>query len=154
MPAIFRTALLCLLVVATPAGAASFENASRLVVAMGLQTQIDDAIAQTTAELRQATAAAGMPAQKAQQLIEEVEAEMRRSSPVLIADFTRIYAERFSDAEINDLVAFYRSPTGRRLVEIQTELTNAQLAAVQNWLNDVMTRAVQKIEGRDVSPTV
>ena len=44
-----------------------------------------------------------------------------------------IYDQRFSPAELRDLLAFYQSPLGRRLLEVQPDLTRDAMMAGQKW---------------------
>jgi hypothetical protein len=44
-----------------------------------------------------------------------------------------IYDQRFSPAELRDLLAFYQSPLGQRLLEVQPDLTRDAMLAGQKW---------------------
>jgi len=44
-------------------------------------------------------------------------------------DYARVYAQRFSEAELRELAAFYRTPIGRRFAEESVEV-GAELAAI------------------------
>jgi hypothetical protein len=44
-----------------------------------------------------------------------------------------IYDQRFSPAELRDLLAFYQSPLGLRLLEVQPDLTRDAMMAGQRW---------------------
>lgn len=44
-----------------------------------------------------------------------------------------IYDQRFSSTELRDLLAFYRSPLGQRLLEVQPDLTRDAMLAGQQW---------------------
>ena len=44
-----------------------------------------------------------------------------------------IYDQRFSPAEVRDLLAFYQSPLGQRLPEVQPDLTRDAMMAGQRW---------------------
>jgi hypothetical protein len=43
--------------------------------------------------------------------------------------FIRIYAKHFSERELADLVAFYGSPTGRKMIEVMPQLMNDGMQA-------------------------
>lgn len=55
------------------------------------------------------------------------------------ADFARVYAERFSESELRELAAFYRTPIGRRLAE-----ENAGIGVELSLIN---TRIVEANQG-------
>lgn len=44
-----------------------------------------------------------------------------------------IYSHHFSAAELRDLLAFYRTPLGQRLLEAQPDLTREAILAGQQW---------------------
>lgn len=68
----------------------------------------------------------------------------------MIAEMTRDYAERFSEAELNALVAFYETPMGRSIARKQLEAGVAQGAAMQQfevaYLTDLMTKFCAQFE--------
>ena len=62
-------------------------------------------------------------------------------------EFVELYVATFSEREIADLIAFYETPTGRKLVKIQPELMQkgaalgAELGAQHSAELDAMIRA-------------
>jgi uncharacterized protein len=44
-----------------------------------------------------------------------------------------VYEKHFTPAEINDLLAFYRTPTGRKAISVMPAVMNESIAAGQNW---------------------
>lgn len=65
----------------------------------------------------------------------EPEAEMQKQRMVDIA--AKIYAKRLSEAELKDVVAFFRSPSGKRYVETQPQVLDDLVGAMQDWSQDV-----------------
>lgn len=63
------------------------------------------------------------------------ESEMQKQRMVDIA--ARIYAQRLSEAELKDIVAFFRSPAGKRYVETQPQLLDELVGAMQDWTQEV-----------------
>ena len=49
----------------------------------------------------------------------------------------KIYAKRLSEAELKDVVAFFRSPSGKRYVETQPQVLDDLVGAMQDWSQDV-----------------
>ncbi|GLK85962.1 DUF2059 domain-containing protein [Ancylobacter defluvii] len=70
------------------------------------------------------------------------EFETRKSE--ITAILARTYAAQFSEAELGELLAFYRSPTGRKLVEQRQELLDEGLKGIQAW----SAKFAQEVEGR------
>lgn len=145
-PSILAAVAAAFVFCAAPAGAASIEAAGRLAVALDIKGQLDRAIESALAQARSEGAAAGVPAAKLETIIATIREEMVAAAPDLIAEVTRIYAEKFTDGEIKDLIAFYETPTGKKLVAIQQELEIRQLEATERWIQGVMARAQQRLQ--------
>ncbi|MBS9478126.1 DUF2059 domain-containing protein [Ancylobacter radicis] len=65
----------------------------------------------------------------AKQLVPEY--EKRRSEIVQI--LARTYAQQFSEAELSELLTFYRSAVGKKLVERRQQLLDDGLRGIQSW---------------------
>ncbi|KQP38408.1 hypothetical protein ASF49_05260 [Methylobacterium sp. Leaf104] len=65
----------------------------------------------------------------------EPEMEMQKQSMIDIA--ARIYASRLSEAELNEIATFFRSPAGKRYVETQPQVLDEMVQAMQTWTQDV-----------------
>ena len=76
----------------------------------------------------------------AKTLVPEFEARKSEITAIL----ARTYAAQFSEAELGELLAFYRSPTGRKLVEQRQELLDEGLKGIQAW----SAKFAQEVEGR------
>ncbi|MCB4767954.1 DUF2059 domain-containing protein [Ancylobacter sp. Lp-2] len=65
----------------------------------------------------------------AKSLVPEYEARKAEITAIL----ARTYAAQFTEAELGELLAFYRSPTGRKLVAQRQELLDEGLKGIQTW---------------------
>lgn len=81
-----------------------------------------------------------------------VREEFAARMPVILEESAKIYARRFSEAEMADMIAFYKSPTGKRVVAEMPALMQecTQLSAdlssriVQRFAQYVHERAVKE----------
>ncbi|MEK7264563.1 MAG: DUF2059 domain-containing protein [Pseudomonadota bacterium] len=131
----------------TVAQAATYENASRLAAVMGLANEIDRAIGDAVSAVRSQLVQQGAPAQKIDAFIAAFRDELDAGAPQLLTELTHSYADRFSDAEILELIRFYETPAGRKLVDVQHELAVAQTQAVSRWVNAAAQNASNKVSG-------
>lgn len=82
---------------------------------------------------------AALPAQRAAtpQLPDEFwtrfDARIEKDAPQLADSIAVVYARRFTLPELGDMLAFYRSPGGRRLRELQPALVTESSAMGQRW---------------------
>ena len=60
-------------------------------------------------------------------------------------DFIRVYADAFTEQELRDLAAFYRTPLGRRVVETLPEITAASQRIAMERMQSVMPQLMQAI---------
>ncbi|HEU4699419.1 MAG TPA: DUF2059 domain-containing protein [Gemmatimonadales bacterium] len=63
----------------------------------------------------------------------EFSTRMRRDLPQFVETLVPIYATRFSRQELEQLVAFYRSPLGRHLTEVSGAIKVEMMQAGYRW---------------------
>src|SRR5262245_4695667 len=74
----------------------------------------------------------------------------------IIDEIARLYAQRFTEAEMKEVIAFYKSPVGKKFVTEEPVVIDQGLARTQAWTNklsdDVLTgfRAEMKKKGHDL----
>jgi len=82
------------------------------------------------------------------------EFEPRRAE--LLNEVARAYAERFTEQELRELIAFYKSPLGQKVVTEEPRALDAGMARAQNWANNFSEvvisrmRAEMKKRGHDL----
>jgi len=83
-------------------------------------------------------------------------AELTPRVSELINDGAKLYASRFTEQELKDALAFYKSPLGRKIVAQEPLIFDDSLRRVQQWANqlseEVMSRmrAEMKKKGHDL----
>jgi hypothetical protein len=63
-----------------------------------------------------------------------------------------IYAKHFSHDEIKQLIAFYESPIGRRLIAEQPGIATESMAVGQQWGQKLAARMMQKLREKGYLP--
>jgi hypothetical protein len=58
----------------------------------------------------------------------------------------RIYAEKFTEAELKDIVAFYESPTGKKFVGSTADIGKQTMGKLQEWSGKVNQDAVDRLK--------
>ena len=71
------------------------------------------------------------------EVLKSLEPEMTMQKNRLIEIASRIYAKRLSEAELKDIVGFFRSPAGKRYVETQPQVLDDMVGAMQDWTQEV-----------------
>lgn len=72
-------------------------------------------------------------------LLEQAEAQ----KPVLLDKLVDVYATTFTLAELKDMLAYYKSPVGQRIIETQGSVNRDMLAAARDWGNGVARTMAQ-----------
>jgi uncharacterized protein len=71
--------------------------------------------------------------------------EMKRSLPELEEPVIAIYDDNFSADEIKQLVAFYQSPVGRKIVIQLPQIMQQSVTMGQSWGQQAGARAVERV---------
>lgn len=79
------------------------------------------------------------------EVIGEVIKEYNGRKGELLDQFARIYAIRFSMEELNQIVAFYESPTGQKLARANMELNTDISRVLQVYTNNLRTEFFAKV---------
>ena len=74
--------------------------------------------------------------------------------PVIKAEYVKIYRDLFSEAEIRELIAFYRTPIGEKLIALTPELSARTGQIVQKRLTENQPELMRRImeEMQDGAP--
>ena len=74
----------------------------------------------------------------------------------LLNDAAKIYATRFTEQELKDALAFYKTPLGKKLITEEPAILDQSMKNAQNWANKlseeivVKMRAEMKKRGHDI----
>lgn len=63
----------------------------------------------------------------------------------LVNEVVRNYASHFTEQELKDVLAFYKSPTGKKLVAEQPKVADASLKFAQTWANTLSDQVIAKM---------
>lgn len=61
-------------------------------------------------------------------------------------DIVAIYARHFSESELRDMIAFYRSPTGQRLIQRTPAIMRESAATAQAWAMDKVDELFRELD--------
>ncbi|MDP2411443.1 MAG: DUF2059 domain-containing protein [Pseudolabrys sp.] len=60
-------------------------------------------------------------------------------------EVARIYTVHFAEAELKELAAFYKTPVGKKLIEVQSLVVDDSLKFAQDWANKLSDEVLPKI---------
>lgn len=62
----------------------------------------------------------------------------------LLGEVATVYAERFTEAELKELIAFYQSPLGKKMSQTEPEVIDAGMKRAQVWADAFSTEVMSK----------
>jgi uncharacterized protein len=75
----------------------------------------------------------------------KIRAELQPRFSELTDEVARLYAKNFTEQELKDVLAFYRSPAGKKLLAVQPKVIESSMSFAQNWANKLSDEVIAKI---------
>jgi hypothetical protein len=63
----------------------------------------------------------------------------------LVNDVARNYATHFTEQELKDVLAFYKSPAGKKLISEQSKVVEASMKFAQDWANKLSDQVIAQM---------
>jgi uncharacterized protein len=63
----------------------------------------------------------------------------------LVNDVARNYATYFTEQELKDVLAFYKSPVGKKLISEQPKVVDASMKFAQDWANKLSDQVIAQM---------
>lgn len=63
----------------------------------------------------------------------------------LVNDVARNYAIHFTEQELKDVLAFYKSPAGKKLITEQSKVVEASMKFAQDWANKLSDQVIAQM---------
>lgn len=83
--------------------------------------------------------------------LNEIAAKLRTDLAPRYAELTdeisRIYATQFTEQELKDIIAFYQSPVGKKMLNLQPQVVDSSMKFAQDWaikLSDEVTHQMRE----------
>ena len=86
----------------------------------------------------------------------KLRADLASRSAELVTDAAKLYAARFTEKELKDALAFYKSPLGRKLLAEEPKVLDQSMQNAQTWADRISQevmgkmRAEMKKRGHDI----
>jgi hypothetical protein len=72
--------------------------------------------------------------------------EFDKRKEEIVGILAQTYAQKFTEAELNDLLAFYNSPTGKKLISQGGEIGRDSYAKVQEWSGKMLQQLTDRLK--------
>ena len=81
--------------------------------------------------------------------LNEVAAKLREKYASRLTELTThvadLYAQQFTEAELKQLVTFYQSPLGKKLLVRQPEIVDSSMKYAQDWANNLSDKVIAEM---------
>lgn len=126
--------------------AAALATAKQLVTATGATTLFSPLIAGVIEQSKLLYLQQNPMLQKD---LNEIAAQLRTEFTPKFAEITdevaHEYATHFTEQELKDILAFYQTPTGKKLLQEQPTVANESMKFAQDWANKLSTEVTAKM---------
>lgn len=72
--------------------------------------------------------------------------EFDKRKDEITAILARVYAEKFTEAELKDILTFYESPTGKKFVGATADVGKETMGKLQEWSGKVNQDAIDRLK--------
>ncbi|CAX24733.1 conserved protein of unknown function; putative exported protein [Methylorubrum extorquens DM4] len=117
--------------------AAHLALAREVMLSSGIARSFDSIIPTMAEQIRKNAVTRPDLAKDLDEVLKGLDSEMEMQKQRLINIAARIYAKRLNEAELTDIVTFFRSPAGKRYVETQPQILDDMVGAMQDWTQEV-----------------
>ena len=111
--------------------------AREVMLSSGISRSFDSIMPAMADQIRKNAVTRPDLAKDLDEVLKSLEPEMALQKNRLIEAASRIYAKRLSEAELKDVVGFFRSPAGKRYVETQPQVLDDMVGTMQDWTQEV-----------------
>jgi len=75
----------------------------------------------------------------------QLRTELQSRFSELNDEVARLYATNFSEQELKEILAFYKTPSGKKLLTEQPKVVDASMKFAQDWANRLSDQVVAKM---------
>jgi hypothetical protein len=111
--------------------------ARELMSLTGTLSTIDRLIPSFAAQVRQQAITRPDLAKDLDEVLKSFQPELEQRRQQIVNAASRVYAKHMTEAEMKDIVAFFKTPSGSKYLKIQPQLVDDVVANIQAWGDQV-----------------
>jgi hypothetical protein len=141
--------MLGLVLLATPALAqeptpGQLALARELVTMTGTISTIDTLIPSFAAQVRQQAITRPDLSKDLDEVLKSLQPELDQRRQQIITASARVYAKYMSEAELKDVVTFFKTPSGSKYIKVQPQLVDDVVETIQAWGDQVSEYVISR----------
>jgi hypothetical protein len=127
--------------------AASVALAKEIVLAKGASNMFGNAVPGITEQIRQSYLQNNLDKQKdLGEVAAKVVVDLKGRENEIGDLMAKIYASNFTEQELKDLVAFYKTPLGKKVIEKEPLAMEQSMTAINEWSGKFQDEVVQRFK--------
>ncbi len=111
--------------------------AREVMLSSGIARSFDSVLPAFADQIRKQAVTRPELAKDLDEVLASLQPEMELQKQRMIDIAARTYASKFTEAELKEIVTFFRSPAGKHYVEAQPQLLDEMVQEMQDWTQDV-----------------
>jgi len=111
--------------------------AREVMLSSGIARSFDSVLPAFAEQIRKQAVTRPELAKDLDEVLASLQPEMELQKQRMIDIAARTYASKFSEAELQEIATFFRSPAGKHYVEAQPQLLDEMVQEMQDWTQDV-----------------
>jgi uncharacterized protein len=108
-----------------------------VAIASGITRSLDAIIPQFFEQIRKQAVTRPELTKDLGEVFESLKGEMELQKQQMISSIGRVLATRMSEAELREVIAFFKSPAGQKYVETQPKVLDEIVREMQTWAENV-----------------
>lgn len=80
-----------------------------------------------------------------EEVTDTIALELARKRADLDITIQGVWARRFSEAELSEIIAFYKTPVGTKLADLSPEMLALSVGAAKQWSDELSTTLVTRV---------
>jgi hypothetical protein len=125
--------------------ASALALAKEIIIVKGGNAIYDPVIPQIVNQARQVFLQANpLLGKDLNEVAAKLQAELNPRTAEMLNDGARLYASKFTEQELKDVLAFYKSPVGRKVIAQEPVILDQSAANVDTWANKVADEVIAK----------
>ena len=131
---------------ATPAPSpAHLALARELININGLSRLVDPFLPQFSAQVRRGAVTRPELTKDLDQVLEGIKPEIERQKQAMVETTARYYANAFTESELKDLIAFFKTPTGQKYLQLSPKVLDGLSLEAQRWAERTSQQVMSRV---------
>ncbi len=126
-------------------GAHHLALARDVLLASGMAPAFDAIVPAVSEQIKKHAVARPHLAKEIDEVLAKIRPEMEMQKQRMIDEAARIYARALSEAELREIVAFFRTPAGQHYGATQAELADDLAGALQDGTQDLSEEMLKRV---------